>query len=310
MPGPNEVAHARQLWRVLGRSACYCVATLMAVGAGGCDDSHRSPQPGGIDQAPGLCLSQVAAGELVVLSLDGRVTRKSLSGTRAGLELANGYLAPDGEAVVATVVDGLVFTTVSGDVRWVLNVQCEWGTSITNDSKRVACATRNGVVLVDASTGQRDGAIDGGRNPMWHPNAGAIAYDDGDSAYIYTLATKSRQLIGKGTAPSWDASGERIALRRSTGTVVVVDVRSRASTTLLDGTSPVSVPKWSPDGEWMTYTRREPRHWWSRSEWTGLEPTQVVVRRLATGLERNIGEVYKANPGDFRWFINRRLCGE
>jgi Tol biopolymer transport system component len=97
---------------------------------------------------------------------------------------------------------------------------------------------------------------------------------------------------------------------RSSGAphVDLVNVQTRERRVLIQASSYLSAPRWSPNGEWMMYTRRGPRHWWSKAEWTGSEPSQILVRNVKSGTEASIGECFKANPGDYTWVSNRELC--
>jgi Tol biopolymer transport system component len=66
------------------------------------------------------------------------------------------------------------------------------------------------------------------------------------------------------------------------------------------------VPRWSPDGRWLTYSRPGGAPWWSIEN--SSDPREVIVRDALTGAEAVVNVIYKANPGDYTWITNRMIC--
>jgi Tol biopolymer transport system component len=181
--------------------------------------------------------------------------------------------------------------------------------AISADARKVAFAgDGQRLAVYDVSAGELRKLDIGGDHPSWAPAGDRLAYDDGGQVRVYDLARGTGFEVGRGTEPSWSPDGTSLAVRVDSEQVDLVNVQTRDRRVLIDASSYVSVPRWSPNGEWMMYTRRGPRHWWSKAEWTGSEPSQILIRQVKTGTETSVGEFYKANPGDYTWVTNRELC--
>ena len=80
-------------------------------------------------------------------------------------------------------------------------------------------------------------------------------FDERVSVYIYDLGRKTSSKIAQGAPPSWLPDGQRIAVRVGSGRIDIVNLQTRERRQFLAGTA-VTVPRWSPDGRWMMYTKR------------------------------------------------------
>ncbi len=158
-----------------------------------------------------------------------------------------------------------------------------------------------------------------GENPAWDPQSHRLAYDDGVNTIVYDVASETSFSIGAGTEPSWSADGESIAVRvgptdvdlpfisvrTNPGDIDLLNLKTGSRRQLVPASSYI-VPRWSPDGEWMIYTRR------GHASTVGAaapEPQTIVIRNTKSGAEMSLGDVPgKANPIDYTWVDNERLC--
>lgn len=147
-----------------------------------------------------------------------------------------------------------------------------------------------------------------GRNPSWSFRGNRLAYDDTSQVSVFDADSGTSFVVGQGTEPSWLPDETSIAVRANAEQVHVVNVQTRARRVFIESSRSISVRRWTPDGEWMMYTRRGPHHWWSKAAWTGAEPSQILIKHAKTGWETSVGEYYKADPGDFTWVFNSDLC--
>jgi Tol biopolymer transport system component len=85
----------------------------------------------------------------------------------------------------------------------------------------------------------------------------------------------------------------------------LIDVESRSQRELSFDPWTI-VPKWSPDGDWIFYSREGGLPWWSPNN--VAEPHQVIVRQVSTGRESVVGMFFKSDPADFHWITNHELC--
>jgi Tol biopolymer transport system component len=225
-------------------------------------------------------------------------------------ELSWGRVSPDGSYVVGTDGAHLLGVTLNGGRLFDLkNVSVSGMPAISGDAKKVAFTSSDQqLAMYDVATGELKRLGIRGQNPAW-PRAGdRLAYDDGAQVRVFEFARVTSIDVGRGTEPSWSPDGTSLAVRMNSEQIDLVNVQSRERHPFIEAASSISVPRWSTNGEWMMYTRQGPRHWWSTAEWTGSEPSQILVRHVKSGTEGSIGEFYKANPGDFTWVTNRDLC--
>ena len=269
-----------------------------------------------------LCLTQVRSDRVEIVKLNGVVIAPGivlrLKATKSGGDSkqlnASGFswgrVSPDGSYVVGTDGASLTAITPAGDVLWQLT-----GTSVSSvpavsaDSRRIAFTTKERQLLVyDVAIGEMRRLNAVGYNPSWAPSGAQLAYDDGNHTYVTDLHTEGTIDIGVGTEPSWSSDGNTIAIRSNTNVIDAIIVHSRDRQTFLSAATRLGVPRWSPDGKWMVYSRRGARQWWSKAELTGAETSQIMVRNLQTGVEASVGEFFKGNPGDYNWAESTELC--
>jgi hypothetical protein len=260
--------------------------------------------------ADGLCLTQFRSERVEVIALNGDHAAPGIHVRDEAGRLSWGRVSPDASYVVGTNGTDLIAVTVNGDRLWELKgVSVSGMPAISTDAQKIVFASRNQQLTVyDVSTRELNALGVNGQNPSWAPRGDRLAYDDGKQVRVYDLARATAIEVGQGTEPSWTPDGIDLAVRVGPQRVDRVNVQTRDRRALIEASRYVSVPRWSPNGEWMMYTRQGPRHWWSKAEWTGSEPSQIMVRHVKSGAEASIGEFYKANPGDYTWVSNRELC--
>lgn len=278
----------------------------------GCDQSPSTIRSEAERAAQeGWCLAQLhTGGSVELVSLDQTWREHKIPLKDDAALLYGGRVSPEGTYGVGTDGRDLVAVTLDGRELWHLNsVSVSGRPAISPDGKKVAFTSRNRQLSVyDVSTSELKSLGVRGQNPTWAPSGDRLAYDDGAQAHVFDLARGAGVEVGRGTEPSWSPDGTSVAVRVGPKQVDVVYVQTLERRVLIEASSDISVPRWSPNGEWMMYTRRGPRHWWSKAEWTGSEPSQILIRHVKTGTDASVGEFYKANPGDYTWVTNRELC--
>jgi Tol biopolymer transport system component len=145
-----------------------------------------------------------------------------------------------------------------------------------------------------------------GENPAWAPDNTRLAFDHSGRIHIYDLTRESASELGAGADPSWSPDSSSIAARDGYDRVDLIDVKTRMRVKFLEGRL-ISVPRWSPNGEWMMYTRSGGGRWWSIGD-MATEPHQIVVRQVKTGTEAVVGRFLKGNRGNYTWTTNPALC--
>jgi hypothetical protein len=286
--------------------ACAVTGTLSLVG---CDTPASTPMPKGA-VPEGICVVQVRSDYIEIRPLDGPPREYRIPDIRKTAPLFQGRLAPHGSFAAGSADTGFLGVKLDGRQAWaVKDVSFPGRPAISSDAKSVAFTARDGrLVVFDVATGALKDIGVRGQNPAWSFTGDRLAYDDGAEVRVYELARGTNSEVGRGTEPSWLPDGASLAVRVKSTQVDVVKVQTRERRILIDASKSISVPLWSPDGAWMMYTQQGPRHWWSKAEWTGSEPSQILVRDVKSGAEASIGEFYKANPGDYTWVSNRELC--
>lgn len=286
--------------------ACGITGVLSLVG---CDTPASTPLPEGT-VPEGICVVQVRSDYIEIRPLEGPPREYRIPDIRKTAPLFQGRLAPDGSFAAGSAETGFVGVKPNGRQVWGLkDVSFPGKPAISADAKSVAFTARDGrLVVFDVATGGLKDLGVRGENPAWSFTSDRLAYDDGAEVRVYELARGTSSAVGRGTEPSWSLDGMSLAVRVNSEQVNLVNVQTRERRVLIDASKSVSVPLWSPNGEWMMYTRRGPLHWWWKAEWTGSEPSQIMVRHVKSGAEASIGEFYKANPGDYTWVSNRELC--
>jgi hypothetical protein len=173
-----------------------------------------------------------------------------------------------------------------------------------------------------------------GRNPAWDSSGDRLVYDDstldenGDptrgTTHVFNLATKTASTVGAGNSPSWWSGTDSIAVRetprmininfgsipiiafrgRGRNEIDLVSVETRNRIPFLPATS--VMPRWSPDGQWMMYSRRAT----PKSFLDGMtEPQTIVLRNTQTQAEMTLGDVPGlGNSLDYAWVKNEKFC--
>lgn len=296
--------------RTAGDFRTWLIASGIAgvLSVAGCDTPASAPPEGTVPE--GICLVQVRSDDIEIRPLEGPSREYRIPDIRKTAPLFQGRLAPDASFVAGSAETGFVGVKLDGRQVWGLkDVSFPGKPAISADAKSVAFTARDGrLVVFDVATGSLKDLGVRGQNPAWSFTGDRLAYDDGAEVRVYELARGTSSEVGRGTEPSWSPDGTSVAVRVNSEQVDLVNVQTRERRVLIDASKSISVPLWSPNGEWMMYTRRGPRHWWSKAEWTGSEPSQILIRNVKTGTETSVGEFYKANPGDYTWVTNRELC--
>jgi Tol biopolymer transport system component len=114
------------------------------------------------------------------------------------------------------------------------------------------------VFIIELATGEVRNVADG-RAPSWSPDGGRIAYSRASDLYVADVDGSNEELLLTGGAPSitvrstWSPDGDRIAASFR-GNLVVIDSQNGDVRMAIDGWNPT----WSPDGNWIAYSRSEP----------------------------------------------------
>jgi hypothetical protein len=258
----------------------------------------------------GTCVVQVRSDYVEIHALDGTSREYRIPDIRKTASLFQGRLAPDGSFAAGSAETGFVGVKLDGGVVWrEVDVSFSGRPAISTDTKRVAFTAPDGrLVTFDVATAGLKELGVRGKNPAWSFTGDRLAYDDGMEVRVYEFVRGTSSVVGRGTEPSWSPDGTSLAVRVNSERVDLVNLQTQERRILIDASKSISVPLWSPNGQWLMYTRRGPRRWWSRAGWTGSEPSQILIRQVRTGAETSIGEFYKANPGDYTWVTNRELC--
>jgi hypothetical protein len=257
-----------------------------------------------------ICLAQMDSGSLEVVRLDASYRRTAVDTKETSDWPFSGRVSPLGSYILGQTRAGLRAIEISGATIWnVAGFRPLGMPSISRDESLVALSGEDGALAVLTTADRATKVLDvRGKNAAMAPDGGRLAFDDGQNTFIYVLATKVTTELGSGTEPSWSNNSSAVAVRTRANVIELIDVTTRRRQLFLEASSSVSVPKWSPGGEWAMFTRRGPRSWLSKAEWQGAEPTQIVIRDLRTGRETSVGQFYKANRGDYAWVLSREVC--
>jgi hypothetical protein len=269
----------------------------------------------------GLCLAQYGTGYVEVVQLHGRQRSHHIPIKANSQALGWGRIAPDGTyAAAERLAPGtqrehlLVGVALDGRELWQVESEVPGVPAFSPDGQRLAFTAAGQLTLYDTSTRELKTLGIAGRHPSWAPAGDRLAYDTGTntnpydddaSVHVYDLRQKTSSPVGRGTHSSWLPDGQRIAVRAGSGRVDLVNLQTGERREFLAAPK-VTVPKWSPDGRWMIYTREGGAPWWSIKQ--ASEPHQIMIRDTRTGAEAPVGVFYKANPGDYTWVINQTLC--
>jgi len=121
--------------------------------------------------------------------------------------------------------------------------------SVSPDGTRVAFVRDSGGqrVFVASMCGSREQELGSGQHPDWSPDGTRVAYD---GVHVTNVVSGAMDDPCSGNYPAWSPDGLRIACS-SGGTVYVVELASRNTTTIASGTTGASA--WSPDGTMIAY---------------------------------------------------------
>jgi Tol biopolymer transport system component len=254
----------------------------------------------------GICLVQVGSWHIEILELNGR-RREHVVHKRPYVATTE-RISPDGSYIVATSLESAAGISRDGQILWQVPGARAVRPAISPDGRKVTLLPRGDTKLAiyDATSNQLTSIGVPGHHPVWSPSGDRLAYDDGQNVRVYDLTASTTIDAGPGTEPSWLPDGTSVAVRMKSK-VEVIHLATGARSVLFEDARGLSVPRWSPDGEFMLYKKRGGRYWWS-IDWTGSEPTQVVLRDTRTGSEAFIAAIAKANPGDYMWVTNPELC--
>jgi hypothetical protein len=307
------------------RVRAYVAVYLMALALFPACRRSSAPEPidfqGSVSE--GICLVQLHAGslEIVPLRRSQRTERRPrISVGSYSKLLLWGRVAPDGTFVAGVLSasgrDPLLVIGVALDGRelWKFESEFPGVPAFSPDGQRLAFTAAGQLTLYDTSTGELTKLGIAGQNPSWAPAGDRFAYDTGTNTnpydehakvHVYDVSRKTSSPVGPGTHPSWLPDGQRIAVRAGSGRVELVNLQTGERREFLSAPS-VTVPRWSPDGRWMMYTKEGGVPWWSLKR--ASEPHQIMIRDTSTGAEMPVGVFYKANPGDYTWVLNQTLC--
>lgn len=262
-----------------------------------------------------LCVAQLlptGLDQVEVVRLDGRHHLRRLTVSDRSSMPSWGRLSPDG-AYLAGIQSGdyprpnrFVGLHLDGHSAWNVERVISSLPAISADASRIAFATNGRLTLYTVSTGEFSELGVNGQNPSWAPDGRRLAYDDGGTVHILDVTTGAQSRVGRGTQPSWAPDGTHVSVRSSPTTVDLIEVETRERRRLLDADA-VTVPRWSPDGQWMLYTKAEDVPWWAIMR-GATEPHEIIVRDTRSGAETVIGRFAKANPADYQWVENADLC--
>ena len=282
---------------------------VLAVGALIASVSGCAATPVGFDGTSGTpCLSQVRAGQIETASLSGGMRL-----TRLAKGLEDGQVAVDGNRIFA--ISGSDFVVVDRQGQVLLRqaiVLPETLRSVAADPGGrflVLSGAAGSMLHLDLQARRASPLGAKGFNPRFDSAGVRLAFDNGSDVFVLDVSRQKTRHVAAGTEPSWFPDSARLAVRTSKSQVDVVTIDTGYRERLLSHKRGVSVPRWSPDGQWMMYLRQGARSWRAElSLGAATEPRQVMVRRLADGAEASVGEIAKGNPGNFEWVTNAAVC--
>ncbi len=120
------------------------------------------------------------------------------------------------------------------------------------DRHGIAVERRGGIELVDADGDGRDVIVERGSQPAWASD-GRLAFVRGGDLWLRSVEGEETRLLVDATRPAWSPDGERIAVARLRG-LVVLDLDG-GGLRELDGQSGDDVPAWHPQGERIAFVR-------------------------------------------------------
>jgi Tol biopolymer transport system component len=178
-------------------------------------------------------------------------------------------ISPDGTYILGTDADAVAGIALDGRVLWEVPRVRAVRSAITADGKKVVLFSSKdaNLAIYDTPSGNLSPIGSTGQHPAWSPAGDRLAYDDGSNVHVHDPATNTTVEAGPGTEPSWLSDGASVAVRAGSR-IDVIHLADGTRTKLFADARGRSVPRWSPDGHWMMYTRRGGRYWWS-IDWTG-----------------------------------------
>ena len=259
----------------------------------------------------GLCLADVANRSITVYRLDGSHRSLPIPVEESAPLSSDGRVSADGSyvlldrpsfresarAVLGVAVDGRRLFEVYGKIFL--------SAALSADGRKIAFVDVNQLATYEIASKRITSLGVEGDHPSWAPDGKLLAYDDGSTVHTIDTATGSHSILGPGTEPWWTADGSAIAARRKSGKIDLIDVHSRSRREFL-AASQVTVPHWSPNGEWFAYTRAGGDPWWSLRY--AAEPHEIVIRHARSGGEAVVGKFYKAHQPYLTWVTNRAAC--
>ncbi len=218
----------------------------------------------------------------------------------------SGRVAPDGSYVAVVYASSVAGVMLDGQTLWEFPTNGPARPAISPDGKKVAATDNTQLLVYDIPTGQLNKWTVTGDRPDWSPDMSRLAYDHDGHVYIFDLAKGASVPLAEGSDPSWAPGGRAVAVRSGRHTFDLITVDARVRTRLFEGDN-TWTPRWSPDGEWMSYGASGGYRWWSLSERL-VEPRQVIVRHVKTGAEAVVGITLLGNNRDFTWAKSPALC--
>ncbi len=189
--------------------------------------------------------------------------------------------------------------------------------AISKDGSRAAFAARGEIFTVPAKNGEirniSNSAAAREISLSWSPNGKHVAYLS-DKSGEYEIYLRRQDGLGKETqitnngkiwrfAPVWSPDSKKLAFSDKNQTLWVVDIKSKKMNKLdRSDTNDIQDYSWSPDSQWLTYTKQEDSGY--GSIWLANIETKKS-RQLSSANTSEQEPVFGSN-GNYLFFLSNR----
>jgi hypothetical protein len=96
------------------------------------------------------------------------------------------------------------------------------------------------------------------KSPSWNESSSKLVVELNGAIYVYDLTTESVTFLVSGTDPAWSPRGDWIAYRSPQDEAMLIRAGGGESRILMDGKRVAYGFSWSPDGQYLAFTRKLP----------------------------------------------------